>query len=441
MTMVLDTVLDKDLRDDMLKLVRYKILFVKREYEHAFPEKEDLVSDNMDGAAFTAWKVAEFIQSLQGHGDPVKVPAKWDEKGYPEHPFSNGGNLTGLPDWDKKYLRVYYEVLERYPREKFKYEEQQIKVLEQIRDRMSSAPPSPAPPAAASAAPPPPATAAPAAGASAPVAPGVLAALPDPYASFANYIQLSAPVFTKWRKDFAKCADGMSKSLAAIFKEYRTIGHITPPEITEAELFEALSQTKPTFNRASFDRFTGKTLDNLVLYAPQGEPPTTAAPPGYSWWGETTEDNGNFYQKITGSNYQHNNPADSAALWVAMSKVQADMIYNAYVPDVGIVSWSMYRENHDNQLRSIGYEVNGKLLWINEMLNPDGTKTTGPLPNVVPTQVVTPNQLIISIDFLLQEGKDTYFCVYALHIDLDFAKCSAKFAGRILELKSHLLTT
>jgi hypothetical protein len=28
--------LDKDLHDHMLKLVRYKILFVRREYEHAF---------------------------------------------------------------------------------------------------------------------------------------------------------------------------------------------------------------------------------------------------------------------------------------------------------------------------------------------------------------------------------------------------------------------
>ena len=31
---------DTNLSDDMLKLVRYKILFVKRDYEHAFPEKE-----------------------------------------------------------------------------------------------------------------------------------------------------------------------------------------------------------------------------------------------------------------------------------------------------------------------------------------------------------------------------------------------------------------
>jgi len=137
MTMALETALDKDLRDDMLKLVRYKILFVKREYEYAFPEREDLVSDNMDGAAFTAWKVAEFIQSLQGFGgEQIRVPAKWADKGYPEAPYAKDGYLTGLPDWDKKYLRVYYEVLERYPREKFKYEEQQIRVLEQIRDKL-----------------------------------------------------------------------------------------------------------------------------------------------------------------------------------------------------------------------------------------------------------------------------------------------------------------
>ena len=126
--------MDRDLHDDMLKLVRFKILFVRREYEHAFPEREDLVSENMDGSAFAAWKTAEFIQEL--HRAETDIPAKWREKDYPPPEFRRDGRLTGLPDEDKKYLRVYYEVLERYPREKFKYEEQQIRVLEQIRDKM-----------------------------------------------------------------------------------------------------------------------------------------------------------------------------------------------------------------------------------------------------------------------------------------------------------------
>ncbi len=74
------SVLDRDLRDDMLKLVRYKILFVRREYETAFPEQEDIVSENMDGDAFSAWKVAEFIQDL--HREGTLVPQRWVDKKY-----------------------------------------------------------------------------------------------------------------------------------------------------------------------------------------------------------------------------------------------------------------------------------------------------------------------------------------------------------------------
>ena len=136
--------MDKNLHDDMLKLVRYKILFVKRSYEHAFPEQEDLVYDNMDGNSFTAWKVAEFIQELAKvtSAKPedrarigVPVPGSW--KTYPEKKFIfDDKYLTSFPHEDKKYLRVYYEVLERFPREKFRHDERQIEVLEDIRDRM-----------------------------------------------------------------------------------------------------------------------------------------------------------------------------------------------------------------------------------------------------------------------------------------------------------------
>jgi len=138
---------DTNLNDDMLKLVRYKILFVKREYETAFDEREDLVSDNMSSSAFTAWKIAEFVQNIHDY----RLPAKWEHRSYPESwekpgtyflsdkdradgRFANvpQNRLKALPEEDKKYLRVYFEVLERYPREKFKYEEQQIEILRDI---------------------------------------------------------------------------------------------------------------------------------------------------------------------------------------------------------------------------------------------------------------------------------------------------------------------
>jgi hypothetical protein len=132
---------DNSLNDDMLKLVRYKILFVKRDYEVAFPEVEELVPDNITGNAFTAWKIAEFIQHL----DDTDAPRKWREKGYPRAYPKNGPFKIGdfEDEGDKKYLRVYYEVLDRYVREKFKYEEEHIdrlkdnnQVLREIRDLM-----------------------------------------------------------------------------------------------------------------------------------------------------------------------------------------------------------------------------------------------------------------------------------------------------------------
>ncbi len=123
---------DTNLQDDMLKLVRYKILSVERENERVLHDGEALVHDNMDGTDFAAWKIAEFIQTQQ----------------------------PDLRHSEKKYLRVYYEILKRYPREKFKFEEKQIEVLREIKDclctsRASQALPAPIPAAQAAPAQPP----------------------------------------------------------------------------------------------------------------------------------------------------------------------------------------------------------------------------------------------------------------------------------------------
>jgi hypothetical protein len=132
---------DRDLHgDDELKLVRYKILFVKRDYEGVLlHDQEELVHDNISEDAYVAWKIAEFIQKL---GDrKTLIPTTW--KSYPDDKddqqklkYRDGNILLGLPEDDKKYLRVYYEVLQRYPREKFRHDEEQIKVLREISSKM-----------------------------------------------------------------------------------------------------------------------------------------------------------------------------------------------------------------------------------------------------------------------------------------------------------------
>lgn len=406
----MEALMDKDLRDDMLKLVRYKVLYVRREYEVAFPEREDIISDNMDGDAFTAWKVAEFIQEL-AHGH-TEVPRKWTDKGYPQGFTSDDGNyLTGIPHEDKKYLRVYYEVLERYPREKFKYEEQQIRVLEEIRDGMAKL--------------------------------DYQRLLPDPYGEFMNRLKISADAFRSWRQSFAKCADKMSKDLADILNQYRELGQFVTPKITAEEIADAINNPPP-FSRDTLDRFTGTTIGELRVITPGDTGPFAdiSAPPVYSIWGPQVEHaSGEFLeytQRITGSNYRNIDPHDNLAVHKALADIQVDQIFNAWTKDLGFVTWSSYRENHDNQLRSIGYEMNGKILWINQMLNPDMTQTEGPLP-IQPPLIVTKNQFIVSVDFELKEDGKTYFCVYALHINFDFQKCSAVFAGRILKMKNLLI--
>ena len=137
---------DQNLSGEDLKLVRYKVLFVRRDYEYAFREREELVHEDLRGEDFTSWKIAEFIQSLQKNdhardadkNPDHKIPEKWKKKKYPPEEYNDDGYLTGFPESDKKHLRLFYEVLQRYPRQEFKHEERQIEVLEEIRDKMKS---------------------------------------------------------------------------------------------------------------------------------------------------------------------------------------------------------------------------------------------------------------------------------------------------------------
>jgi hypothetical protein len=85
---------------------------------------------------------ALFIQHLREQRTTT-VPAKWQR--YPPHnpQYREGETLIGFPEEDKKYLRVYYEVLDRWPREPFEFQELQIEVLAQIRDQLSGRRPPP----------------------------------------------------------------------------------------------------------------------------------------------------------------------------------------------------------------------------------------------------------------------------------------------------------
>ena len=123
--------MDQDLSgEDTLKLVRYKILFVKRDYEVAFDEKEDLVSYSTTTPDWAALKICEFTENLK----TTKVPEKWDKKKYPKK--ASGGNIVEIPTEDRKYIRIYFEVLQRWDREEAEYDKQQVEVLREIREEI-----------------------------------------------------------------------------------------------------------------------------------------------------------------------------------------------------------------------------------------------------------------------------------------------------------------
>jgi hypothetical protein len=130
---------------DRLRLVRYKILFLKRGLEVAFPEQEELVDENIDRDGFMTWKIAEFIQKLH----KTEAPDKWCQENYPRDyskdrerkgPQRERGKnpyIYALPDADKKYLRVYCQVLYWYDREKRNYERDQADYLKDIAEAIN----------------------------------------------------------------------------------------------------------------------------------------------------------------------------------------------------------------------------------------------------------------------------------------------------------------
>lgn len=129
--------MDRDLNDDMNKLVRYSIVCVDRENETVLQGlQEEVVNERMDEGGFTAWKILEFVQSMDRK--EVRLPAAWREKrpeGVIVHPDDHR-YLKSIGRDTRMFLRVPFNVVERWPRERFKYEEKQIEVLEQIRHKI-----------------------------------------------------------------------------------------------------------------------------------------------------------------------------------------------------------------------------------------------------------------------------------------------------------------
>ena len=128
--------MDEDLSGDDLKVVRYTILFTKRDAEAVLqPEREEIVDYPSSSGAFAALKVADFLGRVEREGIPW--PSEWKERpgaGYPEP----GQSIRQIPEEDQKYIGLVLSVKDRRPREELVSDRAAVDALREIRDRLEA---------------------------------------------------------------------------------------------------------------------------------------------------------------------------------------------------------------------------------------------------------------------------------------------------------------
>jgi hypothetical protein len=129
---------DQDLSGEDLKVVQYRIIFTKRDYEATLSEHEETVNYPTNGASYGGLKVAQFMGDLREHGR--KLPQSWqdndEELKYPPDKFIKDGRYYGIPEDDQRYITFLYEVIRHVEREEKEYDKEQVKILDQIRRRL-----------------------------------------------------------------------------------------------------------------------------------------------------------------------------------------------------------------------------------------------------------------------------------------------------------------
>ena len=97
-----------DLSGEDLKLVRYKVVYTKRDHEKLLEAADGLVNYDTTACDYGALKVQEFMRN-----NPIIA--------------------AGL---DGKYVSAFVELLWRFPKREKEYDRIQVRVLEEIRDKI-----------------------------------------------------------------------------------------------------------------------------------------------------------------------------------------------------------------------------------------------------------------------------------------------------------------
>ena len=121
--------------DNNVTTVQYQILFVRRDFESIFQDTQTVVTQNMSGDGFVAWRIANFVELMSTVGVPLNPSALVNMIKLAE--LDGGvviedGRLIRLSPDNNQYLRVEYQVLSEIAREEANYEEEQTEALQEI---------------------------------------------------------------------------------------------------------------------------------------------------------------------------------------------------------------------------------------------------------------------------------------------------------------------
>lgn len=114
---------DTNLHDDMVKLVEYTLVSIERGHETKLEGPEQIiVTDDLTGDAFSNARVASWFKETSG-----------------KHKYKDEDGKDQTRAVDSETLRVYYRVLDRWPKEDLKKDERQVEYLRQIAENTRKA--------------------------------------------------------------------------------------------------------------------------------------------------------------------------------------------------------------------------------------------------------------------------------------------------------------
>jgi hypothetical protein len=110
----------QNLDDDNVKLIAYSIVSLQPDRERIMPGGQDsvILTEPLTYDGFVAWRVAEYLQSQKYREETGQIRR-------PDGTWASPEEIERAIE-DHKYLRVYFVVSRRWPKEPRKYDEREI---------------------------------------------------------------------------------------------------------------------------------------------------------------------------------------------------------------------------------------------------------------------------------------------------------------------------